>query len=90
MSLIGIASKAGILTSAIESLLGGEVTVGIASRLHTPSNSLQKFLDGGTSVGLASHIGCTSSALQELRDLLGKEGATGFLLGLCFRSEQEG
>ena len=82
MSLTGLASRCGTTTDTIKRLLGGEVSVGVSSKLHTTTSSLQTFVNGGTSVGLASQLGITSSSLQELRSVLGKEGAAGFLLGL--------
>jgi len=88
MSLIGIASKAGVTTDALVHLIGGTVTVGVAGRLNTTSKSLQTFVDGGTSIGLAGHIGCTSATLQELRNAIGPEGAIGFLIGLCIATGQ--
>ena len=89
MSLIGIASKCGVTSSALQSLIAGKVTVGFVGRLHTTTSSLQTFIDGGTSIGLAARIGCTSSALQELRNCIGQEGAIGLIIGLCVNSVEK-
>lgn len=86
MSLTAIAMNAGITSSALEDLLNGQVGAGVSGRLGVPSRSLQEFINGGTSVGLAALIGCTSSSLQELRNVIGDEGAIGFLIGVCIRS----
>jgi hypothetical protein len=88
MTLIGVAAAMGTTKSSLEHLLEGTVTAGIAGRLRATTGSLQEFVDGGTSVGLAGTIGCTSSSLQELREHLGREGAIGFLAGLCIRPKR--
>lgn len=83
MGFVSLAQAAGVTSRAIEELAAGTVPTGIAMRLGVTSSSLQEFVDGGTSIGLAQKVGCMSSNLQELRNLIGSEGAIGFILGVC-------
>jgi hypothetical protein len=82
MSLIGIAGKCGVTSSSLQDLINGNVRVGVAGKIGTTTSSLQTFVNGGTSIGLAGKIGITSSSLQELRNLIGKEGAIGLIIGM--------
>lgn len=82
MSLIGIAGKCGIMSSSLQDLINGKVGISVAGKIGVLSSSLQEFVDGGTSIGLAGKIGITSSSLQELRNLIGKEGAIGLIIGM--------
>lgn len=80
--MLGLAQKCGVLTSSLEDLINGKVTIGVGGQLGVLSSSLQQFVDGGTSLGLAQHLGIMSTNLQELRNKLGEDGAKGFLIGL--------
>jgi hypothetical protein len=88
MTLMGVASAMGVTTSALHRLVSGEVTPGVASHLGTTTRSLQGFIEGGRCIGLASHIGCTTNTLAELRATIGREGAIGFLIGLCVQANK--
>jgi hypothetical protein len=83
MSLLGVASSAGIMTNALNSLIAGKVTIGVAGRLNTLSSSLQSFIDGQATIGVAALLETTTFTAQELRNRIGKEGAIGLLIGLC-------
>lgn len=82
MSLISIAGQCGVPSDTLKKLIAGKVSPSVAMRLGVPSASLQTFVDGGKSVGLAGVMGTTSLSLQELRNLIGREGAIGLLIGL--------
>jgi hypothetical protein len=82
MSLIGVAGKCGVMTTSLEQLMAGSVSIGVGARLGVMTSSLQEFVNGGTSIGLAMLMGTTSANLQILRRSIGKEGAIGLLIGL--------
>ena len=84
MSLTGIASTAGTTTSSIEKLINdGTGSAGLASSIGTTSSSITNFVNGQASAGIASALGTTTSSAQELRDLIGRDGAIGLIIGLA-------
>jgi len=84
MSLTGIASAAGTTPSSIEHLIhAGEGSAGLASSIGTTTASLTKFVNGEASAGIASALGTTTSSAQELRNLIGRDGAIGLIIGLA-------
>lgn len=84
MSLIGIARKAGTTSSNVEKLIrSGEGSPSLASRIETTSSNITAFIDGRASPGIARALGTTTSNAQLLRDMLGREGAIGLILGLA-------
>ena len=84
MSLIGIASQAGTTSSNIEKLIrSGQGSAGLASQIGTTSSNITNFVNGRASVGLASALGTTTSNAQALRDMIGREGAIGLIIGLA-------
>ena len=90
MSLTGIASTAGTTTSAIEQLISeGKGNAGLASTIGTTTSGITDFIDGKASAGIASALGTTTSGAQELRNLIGRAGAIGLIIGLaCGRGGQ--
>lgn len=91
MSLIGIAARAGTISSNIQKLIDqGEGTPGLAARIGTTSASLTAFINGKASPGIASALGTTTSSAQQLRDQIGREGAIGLVIGLaCGRGKPD-
>ena len=84
MSLTGIASTAGTTTSNIEQLIhSGAGSAGLASSIGTTSSAITNFVSGQASAGIASALGTTTSCAQELRNLIGREGAIGLIIGLA-------
>jgi hypothetical protein len=84
MSLIGIASQAGTTSSNIEKLINtGQGSAGLAGQIGTTSSNITNFVKGRASAGIASALGTTTSSAQELRDMIGREGAIGLIIGLA-------
>ena len=83
MSLIGIASLAGITSDSLKSLVMGKVSTNVGYRLGIMKSSLQSFIDGQATTSVAGLLGTTTSNAQELRNLIGREGAIGLILRLC-------
>jgi hypothetical protein len=88
MSLTGIAGHAGVTTSSLQQLIAhGSATAGLAGRLGVTTSNINDFINGSASAGIASALGTTSSSAQELRNLIGREGAIGLIIGLvCGRA----
>lgn len=84
MNGTGIARRLGISTEAVEQFIQeGAVPETLGSKIGGASTlALQQFVDGGTSITVASRLGCSAETVQELRNLLGRDGAIGLLLGL--------
>lgn len=89
MSLSGIAVRSGISSATLISLINGIVTPGVANRLGISSASLQSFIDGSATPGIGVLLGVRSSTAQELRDLIGREGAIGVLIGLLIEKNRD-
>ena len=81
MSLTGIANRTGVSIDSLRSLVDGVVPPGIANRLGISNTTLQEFVDG-QAAGMVVHFGVSSAASQEFRDLIGREGAIGLLIGM--------
>jgi hypothetical protein len=84
MSLIGIAGCAGTTNSNLQKLIGsGEGSPGLAARLGTTTRNITGFINGAASPGIARLLGTTTSNAQLLRNLIGREGAVGLIIGLA-------
>jgi hypothetical protein len=85
MSYIGIASKAGTLSSGIEALIrDGRCSIGLASKLGCLSSGVESFIEGRSCpIPLAKHCGSLTSNMMALRAEIGREGAIGLILGLA-------
>lgn len=84
MSLAGIASRAGTTTSNIAQLINSGIgSAGLAGRIGTTTSNITDFVRGTASVGIAAALGTTTSGAQELRDLIGRDGAIGLVIGLA-------
>ena len=84
MSLTGIAARAGVTTSNLQQLIAhGSATAGFAGRLGVTTSNVNDFINGSASAGIANALGTTTSSAQELRNLIGREGAIGLVIGLA-------
>ena len=84
MSLIGVAGRAGTTSSYLEKLIAtGEGSPSLAGRLGTTTRNITEFVNGAASPGIARLLGTTTSNAQLLRDLIGREGAIGLVIGLA-------
>lgn len=84
MNNTGIADSLGISPAAFERLLQGDVPDAIAQKLGgSTAAGLRRFIEGESSLGVAVRLRCSVGAVQELRNVLGREGAIGLLIGLC-------
>ncbi len=83
MKNLGIANSVGIGLAGLDELLAGKAPNTIASKLGTATEIVQKFIDGHATAAMANVFHTDLPATQELRDLIGKQGAIGVLLGLC-------
>jgi hypothetical protein len=84
MSLVGIAAKAGTTSANIAKLISsGQGSPAIAARLGTTSASITDFINGKASPGIAQRLGTTTMNAQLLRNVIGREGAIGLILGLA-------
>jgi hypothetical protein len=91
MSYIGIAQKAGTMSSSIQKLIStGEGSPGLASRIATTSSSITAFVDGRASASIAKALGTTTGNTQILRDEIGREGAIGVIIGLACGLDRRG
>ena len=87
MSLMEIASRAGVSLEDIESLIRGNVSARIASRLGVPTLGLEDFiLRGFASANMARRLGISMDAAEDLAHALGSGGAIGIVLGLLLSS----
>ena len=91
MSLVGIVAKAGTTSAGVEKLISnGQGSPGFASRIGTTSANITDFISGRASPGIAQALGTTTANAQLLRNVIGREGAIGLILGLaCGRHEPE-
>jgi len=84
MSYIGIAQKAGAISTNIQKLISlGEGSPNLAQRIGTTSGNITAFVNGRASVGIAAALGTTTSNAQKLRNEIGREGAIGLIIGLA-------
>lgn len=84
MSYIGIALKAGTISTNITKLIGtGQGSAGLATRIGTTSSRITDFVNGTASVSIAQALGTTTTNAQHLRNEIGKEGAIGLIIGLA-------
>ena len=84
MSLIGIAGYAGTTTGNLQKLIAaGEGSPNLAARLGTTTRNITDFINGAASPSLAKLLGTTTPNAQLLRDLIGREGAIGLVIGLA-------
>lgn len=84
MSLIGIAGQAGTTSSNLEQLIrSGQGSAGLAGRIGTTSANITEFVEGRASSGIAQVLGTTRSNAQLLRNMIGREGAIGLIIGLA-------
>lgn len=90
MSFVGIAGKAGTVSSNITKLIeAGEGSAGLASRIGTTTSTITEFINGRASPGIAAALGTTTSNAQELRNAIGREGAIGLIIGLACGMDRE-
>lgn len=92
MSYIGIAQKAGTISTNIQKLISrGEGSPMLAGRIGTTSGRITEFVAGCASMGIAAALGTTTSNAQRLRNEIGREGAIGLIIGLaCGMDREEG
>jgi hypothetical protein len=84
MSLAGIASQAGTSSTNIERLIQtGQGSPGLAAQIGTTASNITDFVVGRASPGIAKALGTTASNAQALRDMVGREGAIGLIIGLA-------
>jgi hypothetical protein len=90
MSFVGIAGKAGTVSSNITKLIQvGEGSAGLASRIGTTTSIITDFINGRASPRIAAALGTTTSNAQELRNAIGREGAIGLIIGLACGMDRE-
>lgn len=84
MSLTGIAARVGTTTSNIQRLISnGTGSAGLAGRIGMTTSTITNFVNGTASAGVANALGTTTSNAQELRNLIGRDGAIGLIIGLA-------
>jgi hypothetical protein len=84
MSLIDIAAQAGTTSENVQKLIqAGEGSPSLAGRLGTTSKNITAFISGSAFASIAQALGTTTSDAQLLRDMIGREGAIGLILGLA-------
>jgi hypothetical protein len=84
MSYAGIAASAGTTVSGIDQLIRhGSGSPGLAATIGTTPGALTSFVNGQAAADIAQALGTTAGAAQELRNLLGREGAIGLIIGLA-------
>jgi hypothetical protein len=84
MSLIGIAGCAGTTTRNLQKLIAtGVGSAGLAVRLGTTSRNITDFINGVASPSIAKLLGTTTPDAQALRNLIGREGVIGLIIGLA-------
>lgn len=84
MNFAGIASSAGTNVSGIEQLIRhGSGSPGLAATIGTTPAAITSFINGQASADIALALGATPGAAQELRNMIGREGAVGLIIGLA-------
>lgn len=84
MNFAGIASTSGTTVSSIEELIRhGSGSPGLAATIGTTPAAITSFINGQASADIASALGATPGAAQELRNMIGREGAVGLIIGLA-------
>ena len=84
MSFAGIAASAGTTVSGIDQLIRhGSGSPGLAATIGSTPGSITSFVNGQASADIAMALGTTAGAAQELRNLIGREGAIGLIIGLA-------
>jgi hypothetical protein len=84
MSLIGIAGCAGTTTSNLQKLIAtGVGSASLAVRLGTTTRNITGFVNGVASPSIAKLLGTTTPDAQALRNLIGREGVIGLIIGLA-------
>ena len=81
--MMGIASSMGVMTSQLERLLAGQVSLGVSGRLGVMQSDVQRFIDGDVGLGMARSLGAMRSSAQEMRNRIGRDAAIGVIIGLC-------
>jgi hypothetical protein len=84
MNFAGIAANAGTNVASIEQLIRhGSGSPGLAATIGTTPASITGFVNGQVSADIAAALGATPGAAQELRNMIGREGAIGLVIGLA-------
>lgn len=84
MNFAGIASSAGTTVSAIEQLIRhGSGSPGMAATIGTTPSAITSFINGQASADIAAALGSAPGAAQELRNMIGRDGAIGLIIGLA-------
>lgn len=84
MNFAGIASSAGTTVSAIEQLIRhGSGSPGMAATIGTTPSAITSFINGQASADIADALGSAPGAAQELRNMIGRDGAIGLIIGLA-------
>lgn len=84
MNFAGIAANAGTNVASIEQLLRhGSGSPGLAATIGTTPASITSFINGQVSADIAAALGATPGAAQELRNMIGRDGAIGLVIGLA-------
>jgi hypothetical protein len=84
MSFAGIAASAGTTVSGIDQLIRhGSGSPGLAATIGSTPASITSFVNGQASADIALALGTNAGAAQELRNMLGREGAIGLIIGLA-------
>jgi hypothetical protein len=84
MNFAGIAANAGTNVASIEQLIRhGSGSPGLAATIGTTPASITSFVNGQVSADIAAALGATPGAAQELRNMIGREGAIGLVIGLA-------
>lgn len=83
MSLMEIATRAGVPLADLEELVRGTALNSVAEQLGVPLLALQEFIHhGDASSNMAHRLGISMAAAGELAQLLGPEGKIGLVVGL--------
>ena len=84
MRIRGIAVKSGSTSASITKLIEtGQGSAGLAVRIGSTSNRITQFVEGEATPGIARALGTTTANAQIFRDLIGREGAIGLIIGLA-------
>lgn len=86
--LTSIALHMNIPSNTLNDLVAGHVPDSLAVRLKVKSSALQEFVDGTANSAVALLLHVNSDTVQELRDLIGRDGAIGLLIGLSMQSRK--
>lgn len=89
MSLKSVAAAMGVREGELRDLLHGLAGAGIGTRLGVPTRVIQDFVEGTAVSPLANALDVRPSGLQELRDVLERRGAIGFLIGAAVARPRE-